>query len=219
MSVPETTPDTTRKAAADDLEKSFLLSAYLPRWLIIAITVLSIILLVACLITGLFWPRWFQHPNARVLLCFLLAFCLAIVMFGVYPQVARIKNVPLIDLPVELVGPLSIFVVALTLLVFIYPNAKPRVGFYVLYERGTQTAPVYLQIESLEIKPIHGRCTYYPVTDLNSKDRLRLSGIYVEFNDDDDCKATIGNAYVHYAVAFNADVATNVVLGEKQTTQ
>src|SRR5882724_1191656 len=130
MSVPETTPDTTGKAA-DDLEASFLRSAYAPRWLIIAITVLSIILLVACLITGLFWPRWFQHPTARVLLCFLLAFCLAIVMFGVYPQVARIKNVPLINLPVEFVGPLSIFVVALTLLLFIYPNAKPRAGFYV----------------------------------------------------------------------------------------
>jgi hypothetical protein len=196
-----------------DFENSVFLTAHAPRWLIITITVVATISFLASMIVGVFWPRWFQYATAKFFVCVSLAFCFAIVMFAIYPQAARMKNIPWLNLPVELVGPPSLFIIALLLLRAVYPDPKIEERFYMLRE-GKESLPLKLQLASLKIEAITGKCAYYPASHPNS-DTPELSGMYVEFNGNSDrCKASIGNAYVTYTFTFDREAETNVVKSE-----
>lgn len=182
-----------------------ILSKAASRRFVAIITIISITIFISLLFTGSYWPQRFQNPAAKFFVCVLLAFCFSIVMFVVYPQNARIKNIPLINLPVELIGPPALFVTALTLLWYLYPSPPGRFFFV-----QTQGAPTPFQLETFEIKPLSGGCIYYPTRDHN--DKYMLGGIYVEFKGDEaNCHATIGNSFVTHPVLFSLGAKTNTV--------
>jgi hypothetical protein len=110
----------------------------------------------------------------------------------------------LINLPVELVGPPALFVVALLLLWYLYPGPPSR--FYLVQKQGK---PAEFQLETFEIKPLTGRCVYYPARQETNRDLF--GGIYVEFLEDSKCTAEIGNSFEVYPVSFGVLDRTNVI--------
>jgi len=120
----EITPGSTISTVEDEPAQVPLISAYAPRWLVIALTIVAIVTLIIILIFGAYWSQRFQNAVSKFFVCVLLAFCFAIIMFVIYPQNVRVKNIPLINLPVELVGPPALFVITLPLLLYIYRRFK-----------------------------------------------------------------------------------------------
>jgi hypothetical protein len=181
-----------------------VLSQTASRRLVATATIVSIIILLSILLVGLVWPQHFQSAIAKFFVCFGLSFCFSIIMFVIYPQNARIKNIPFINLPVELVGPPALFVVSIALLWFLYPGPLGR--FYLVQKQGK---PAEFQLETFEIKPITGNCAYYPAR--RQTDQYLVGGIYVEFRDDSKCTAQIGNSFETYQVSFGVLDRTSVI--------
>lgn len=182
-----------------------VLSQSASRRLVAATTISSIIIFMLLLITGSYWPQRFQNTTAKFFVCVLLAFCFSIIMFVVYPQNARIKNIPLINLPVELVGPPALFVISLMLLWYLYPGAPNR--FFLIQMQGK---PAPFQLETFEIKSMSGGCIYHPTQDQN--DKYMLGGIYVEFNGGKaECTATVGNSILTLPAIFSLATKNNIV--------
>lgn len=182
-----------------------ILSQSASRRFVAVITIVSITVFVLLLLTGAYWPQRFQNTAAKFFVCVLLAFCFSIVMFVVYPQDARIKNIPLINLPVELVGPPSLFVISLLLLSYFYPG-PPNRFFHV--RMGGEPAP--FQLLTFEIKTVSGECRYHPTQA--EDDKYMLGGVYVEFaGGSTECRATIGNDLVSSQVVFSLSDKSNVV--------
>ncbi len=182
-----------------------VLSQSASRRFVAAITISSIIIFMLLLLTGSYWPQRFQNTAAKFFVCVLLAFCFSIIMFIVYPQNARIKNIPLINLPVELVGPPALFVISLILLSYLYPGPPNR--FFIIRMQGK---PAPFQLETFEIKSMSGGCTYHPTQDQN--DKYMLGGIYVEFNGGKaECNATIGNSILTLPAIFSLATKDNIV--------
>lgn len=182
-----------------------VLSQSASRRFVAAITIISITVFILLLLTGAYWPQRFQNSAAKFFVCVLLSFCFSIVMFVVYPQEARIKNIPLINLPVELVGPPSLFVITLMLLWYYYPGPPNR--FFLVRLDGR---PAPFQLETFEIKPVSGECIYHPTQAPD--DKYMLGGVYVEFTGaSSECQATIGNSIVSGQVDFGLSNRSNVV--------
>lgn len=181
-----------------------LLSATASRRLVAGVTIASIIIFLTVLLAGSYWPQRFQSSLAKFFVCVLLSFCFSIVMFVIYPQDVRIKNIPLINLPVELVGPPALFFVALALLWFLYPG--PPNHFYRFQKDGK---PAEFQLATFEIKPATGSCLYYPARA--QTDPELLGGVLVEFREDSKCTAQIGNSFETHSVSFHVLDRTNVI--------
>ena len=182
------------------------LVAVLPRWLVITITVILTILLIAFLIAGSFWPRVFQHYTAKFFVCTMLAFCFSIFMFVLYPQKIRIHNIPLINLPVEVVGPPALFFCTLPMLWHLYPDPSGR--FYRLPIQSPR-----LHVQTIELKVLEGHaCTCQTVTDPNSNDSEILTGIYVEFKGTENkCRVEIGDPYKTFTAVFERDAKKDFI--------
>lgn len=154
---------------------------------------------------GSYWPQRFQNAMAKFFVSVLLAFCFSIIMFVVYPQNARVKNIPFINMPVELVGPPALFVIVLALLWYLYPGPPNRFFAIRMKEK-----PAPFQLETFELKPVSGGCIYHPTQDQN--DKYMLGGIFVEFTGDEaECKATIGNSLVTASATFSLTTRSNIV--------
>lgn len=194
-------------ASVESLERPIrpILSKSVSKRLVAIITIASITIFLILLVTGSYWPNRFQNPAAKFFVCVLLAFCFSIVMFVVYPQNARIKNIPIINVPVELVGPPSLFVISLLLLWYLYPGPPYRFFFIHMQDR-----PAPFQLETFEIRPVSGGCTYHATRD--ETDRYMLGGVYVEFNGgESECTASVGNSFVTSTVTFGLGARTNIV--------
>lgn len=202
MSIPPHKPDNEPPAKEPPVRA--VLSKTASRRLVASVTIASLIIFLSVLLFGSYWPQRFESPIAKFFVCVLLSFCFSIVMFVIYPQNARIKNIPLINLPVELVGPPALFVIALLLLWYLYPGSPGR--FYFLQKQGK---PVEFQMETFVVKHLTGRCVYYPARQETNRDLF--GGIYVEFLEDSKCTAEIGNSYELYPVSFGVLDRTNVI--------
>jgi hypothetical protein len=181
------------------------LTAIMPRWLIVVITVAAILLLIGFLIAGSFWPLLFQHNAAKFFVCTMLAFCFSIVMFVIYPQNIRIKKIPGIDLAVEVVGPPALFLATLPLLWHYYPGPVGRVYRF-------QNLTTRLRVPTAELTVVNGQCRGQIVTDPNASDHGALTSIYVEFNSTENkCEVEIGDPYKKFTAVLERNAKSDFV--------
>lgn len=148
---------------------------------IVIIAVVCFLLSAGLLGLGLWRSQYFEGPTERVLYCVATAFFLSLFLFILYPQHVRLKKIPIIGWPVEIVGPPALFVIVLALLLEILPEqAKGRLCL-AEYPPSSRTRPW----RTIGIEP----------TDL-SYDILispegKFRGIYVWFKDRDKYEVSV----------------------------
>ena len=111
----------------------------------------------------------------------------------------------MINLPVELVGPASLFIISILFLWKLYPEPPGR-----FYRLNIQGATPQMLLETLRIEATKGRCEFYPAC--KSPDGKFLEGIYVEFvGEDKQCKAKIGSTTETYLAVFDRTASENII--------
>src|SRR5687768_10284636 len=93
----------------------------LPRWIVVVVVLLSLAMAVVVLVWAILQPQRFAEPFTRTVYSVLIAFALAIGLFILYPMYIRIKEIPYVSIPVEVVGPAALFIVVLFLIRAILP--------------------------------------------------------------------------------------------------
>lgn len=176
----------------------------IPRWLIVAFVVVLFLGMVTVLFWGIYRPSYFQSSTAKFFTCFILSICASVFIFFLYPARMSLSRIPLLDLPVKLVGPSVLFVVVLLLTWKLYPF---RVGR--LFQLSSGGSPVVLQVVTTKIIPKGTGCDFYKVVD--SRDYHFIGGIFVNFNDSSgSCKAWVGDSPPGYLFEFVSTARSDV---------
>lgn len=125
------------------------------------------------------WPARLEGEMARFVFCLIVALDLAIFFFVFYPANFELTEVPIIKLPVRLVGPVVLFVVLLLLLLQLAPQVAAGGRLLRPVSHGK---PVMVRFSSeTMITPREGEPSFiwYLVPE---RDRPGvLAGVYVEF--------------------------------------
>src|SRR5207245_565526 len=115
------------------------LTSILPKWLVVVFAIVAFVLANGLLAVGLLWPEKFENPTARFVLCAAIALNLAVFFFVLYPQVVKLTKIPVLNLTIQLVGPIVLYIVVLVLLWKVMPE-PPTIAyrFFIPYEAGTR---------------------------------------------------------------------------------
>jgi len=143
---------------------------------VVVFAIVAFILANGLLALGLLWPEKFENPTARFVLCAAISLNLAVFFFVLYPQVVKLTKIPVLNLTIQLVGPIVLYIVVLLLLWKIMPE-PPTVAyrFFIPYEGGTRADRISAQLVTLA--PSEESFAYYIVPD----DRGLLAGVYIKF--------------------------------------
>jgi hypothetical protein len=152
------------------------LTSILPKWLVVAFAIVAFILANGLLAIGLLWPEKFENPTARFVLCAAISLNLAVFFFVLYPQVVKLTKIPVLNLTIQLVGPIVLYIVVLLLLWKIMPE-PPTIAyrFFIPHERGTRADRISAQLVTLS--PAEESFVYHIVPDDNGL----LAGVYIKF--------------------------------------
>jgi hypothetical protein len=111
--------------------------------------------------------------------------------FVLYPQVIKLTKIPVLNLTIQLVGPIVLYIVVFLLLWKIMPE-PPTVAyrFFIPYEGSTRADRISAELVTLA--PSGESFAYYIVPD----DRGLLAGVYVKFESGkDEYKARFATPY------------------------
>lgn len=134
-------------------------------------------LAIALLLLGTFVPLVFSGGFSRFCLKLLLALCLAVFLFVVYPENLRLAGIPGIDLAFQVGGPIALFFVTFWFVNKYMPDDRGKL-FYAI-----DGAEIEHQIVLLEPSgPVNSTDPgLYKVID-RDPNRKGLVGVYVEFD-------------------------------------
>jgi hypothetical protein len=85
-----------------------LLISVLPKWLVILIAVLSLVLVAGLLAWGILNPNFFESEFTRFMLCLGLSLFMGFFLFVAYPWDYRMTKIPRIQISMEIVGPAAL---------------------------------------------------------------------------------------------------------------
>jgi hypothetical protein len=151
----------------------------MPKRVVIGLAIAAFAIPSLLLIAVLAWPAvlaGFGTSIGRFFFCLTISLYLAVFFFVLYPQRFVLTRIPVIDLPVTLVGPPALWVVFLLLLLALMP--LPRDGR--LFKPRYGPGEMRVSRESVNVIPVHQdrACPAYVVRD----HRGEFVGIYVEFH-------------------------------------
>ena len=182
MSTPAITPqpDPGRDAASPLID-------LLPRWIVVVVGLLSLAMAILVLVWAILQPQRFGEPFTRTVFAVLIAFALAIGLFILYPLYIRIKAIPYTSIPVEVVGPVALFIVVLFLIRAILPLPQAWQFHRILNSEG-QTL-VNEQFARLKVAVVGTYNPFYLVPGANLEEPV---GIMFFYNTDQkDIKAMV----------------------------
>lgn len=108
-------------SGADKSDAAKPLIAILPRRVVVIIAVAAFLLAICLIVWALVRPIDFATSFARFILCLAISFSLGVFLFVSYPSDYRLTKVPLVDLPIEVVGPAALFLILLSVLLKLMP--------------------------------------------------------------------------------------------------
>src|SRR5262249_9645282 len=157
------------------------LTSIFPKWLVVGFAVVALILAKAPLTVGLLWPEKFENATARFVLCAAIALNLAVFFFVLYPQVVKLTKIPILNLTIQLVGPIVLYIVVLLLLWKVMPEpATVAYRFFIPYEGSTRADRI--SAETVTLTPSGEGFVHDMVRD----GRGFLMGVYVKFESGKD---------------------------------
>jgi len=159
------------------------------RKIVIRLAVGAFVVASILMICGLVWPERFDNSTARFILCAAIAMNLAIFFFVLYPQEIKLSQIPLINVTIQLVGPIALYIVLLMLFWKMMPvPSLVAYRLFVPYEGGSRAQRISAKAK---VVPQDERFECYIVPD---EDGL-LAGVCVRFENGQD----------HYKALFKAD--------------
>jgi hypothetical protein len=164
------------------------LTSILPKWLVVVFAIVAFILANALLTLGLLLPEKFENATARFVLCAAIALNLAVFFFVLYPQVVKLTKIPILNLTIQLVGPIVLYIVVLLLLWKVMPEpATVAYRFFIPYVGSVRADRI--SAETVTLTPSGEGFVHDMVRD----ERGFLAGVYVRFESGkDEYKARFG---------------------------
>jgi hypothetical protein len=155
------------------------LTKIFPKQLVIALAISSFVLASILMACGLIWPEKFDNATARFILCAGIALNLAVFFFVLYPQEIKLTKIPLINVTIQLLGPIALYIVMLLLLWKMMPEPSPVVyRLFVPQEGGVRA----LRISGAKVSMEDESFQCYVVPQENGL----LAGICVRFENGRD---------------------------------
>ena len=174
------------KARIHDPEAA--LTSIFSKKIVIRLAVGAIVVASILMTCGLVWPERFDNSTARFILCAAIALNLAIFFFVLYPQEIKLTRIPMLNVTIQLVGPIALYIVMLMLFWKMMPvPSLVAYRLFVPYEGGIRAQRISAQAK---VSPRDERFECYIVPD---EDGL-LAGVCVRFESGQD----------HYKAWFKA---------------
>lgn len=159
-------------------EPSLRRSAFSPAFLRVLATA-AVAAAALLLVVFLVWPARLESETARFVFCLMVSLDLAIFFFVFYPTRLEMTEVPVIKLPVRLVGPIVLFVVLLVLLLQLAPSGTQVARLIRPVSHGKSVMVRYSSETTITPREGELAFTWYLVPERERPGVL--AGVYVEF--------------------------------------
>ncbi len=125
----------------------------------------------------IFRPYSLEDEMVRFTICLLTSLSLSIFFFVFWPQQLELREIPVINLPVRVTGPVVLWVVVFLFLLRLMPESNGNAcQFFRPDMAGEQPLAFSARIRLVDVEP---KCAYHIVPD--EKESSQLGGVYVTF--------------------------------------